>query len=326
MNLRTATFWMGVALFAMGALMVACQQKPPAQTETPKPPDEPPAAAVSEILLPPQRTPKKEEYPHLENLMQLTERIYSGGEPHGEAAFAEMKRLGIKTVVSVDGAKPQLELAKKYGLKYVHIPIGYDGVPKQAGDSLARLVRDAEGPFFIHCHHGKHRGPAAAAVACIAAGAADGKQALTILERAGTGKNYQGLWRDVEKFHPPAKDAKLPELVESAKVSSMAAAMAQIDRAKDNLQLCKDAKWSVPPDHPDIAPMQEALILREALRETARHLAGDYDDEFKARLDEAELMAGGLESALRDHQHAAADQQFDKLQKSCNDCHAKYRD
>jgi hypothetical protein len=229
-------------------------------------------------------------------------------------------------VVSVDGARPQLELAKKYGLHYVHIPIGYDGVPQEAGQSLARLVREGEGPFFIHCHHGKHRGPAAAAIACVAAGATDGKTALTILERAGTGKNYKGLWRDVENYQPPAKDARLPELVEAAKVSSMTAAMAQVDRAKDNLQLCKDAKWSVPPDHPDIAPTQEALILREALRETGRHLTGDYDDEFKAILSEAELVAGGLESALRDNQLEAADQHFDKLLKSCKDCHARYRD
>ena len=100
----------------------------------------------------------------------MTERLYSGSEPHGEEGIASLKELGVKTIVSVDGAKPAVETARKYGMRYVHIPIGYDGVPEEAGQSLARLMREAETPIYVHCHHGKHRGPAAVAVACVAGG------------------------------------------------------------------------------------------------------------------------------------------------------------
>jgi protein tyrosine phosphatase (PTP) superfamily phosphohydrolase (DUF442 family) len=286
----------------------------------------PPAVQPREELLPADAGPAAEDYPHLHNLMQVTGRIYSGSEPQGEEAFAELEKLGVKTVVSVDGARPQTELAARYGLRYVHIPIGYDGVPDEAGKSLARVMHEAEDPIYFHCHHGKHRGPAAAAVACVASGAADGEAALEILRRAGTSEGYAGLWRDVENFQPPADDEVLPDLVSVAEVGSMATAMAQIDRAKDNLALAKEAKWSAVEDHPDIVAAQEAIILREGLHETGRHLTADYDQAFANLLAESEAIAIDLEAAIKSGQHAAADQHFNKLITSCKSCHVKYRD
>lgn len=264
--------------------------------------------------------------PGIHNLQKVSDRIYSGSEPHGEEGFASLKQLGVKTVASVDGAKPNIELARKYGLRYVHIPIGYDGVPAEAGLSLARLVRDAEPPIYIHCHHGKHRGPAAAAVACVAAGGMSGQQALAILERAGTSKDYTGLWRDVAAYEPPPAGAELPELVEVAQVDSMAAAMASVDRAFDNLKLCRDANWSVPADHPDLVPAQEALQLQEGLHEAARNLGEDYDEPMKTWLAGAEALAIELRAALTAHDLQSAHDTSKRLEQSCKQCHSKYRD
>ena len=102
---------------------------------------------------------------HLPNALQVHLQVISGGQPEGEAGFAELKGLGIKTIISVDGAKPDLELAKKFGLRYVHLPHGYDGIPEERVEELAKAVRDLPGPIYIHCHHGKHRSPAAASAA-----------------------------------------------------------------------------------------------------------------------------------------------------------------
>ena len=260
----------------------------------------------------------------IHNLLRLSATIYSGSEPHVAEGFASLAGLGVKTIVSVDGARPDLELAKKHGMRYVHIPIGYDGVPRKAGDSLARLVRQTDGPIYVHCHHGQHRGPAAAAVACMAAGAsaAEGK---AILEAAGTGQNYPGLWRDVAHYTPPPADAVLPELVETAEVESFAAAMAKIDRNFDNLKLCQQAGWSVPADHPDLVAQQEALILKEGLRESARNLVEDRDARFKTWLTESEALAEQVEMALRHKDPARASVQMKLLEDSCKRCHGKYR-
>ncbi|MGE0610114.1 MAG: hypothetical protein AB7O62_23685, partial [Pirellulales bacterium] len=77
--------------------------------------------------------PRRLPVEHLPNAIRLHPKVVSGGQPEGEAAFAELRDLGIKTVISVDGARPAVPLAKKYGLRYVHLPHGYDGVPEQRG-------------------------------------------------------------------------------------------------------------------------------------------------------------------------------------------------
>ena len=196
--------------------------------------------------------------------MQVTERLYSGSEPHGEEGIASLKELGVKTIVSVDGAKPAVDMARKYGMRYVHIPIGYDGVPEEAGQSLARLMREAETPIYVHCHHGKHRGPAAVAVACVAVGDMTGKEALSILVRPARAKTTRGCGTTSKRTRPHRPMPKLPELVEVAEVGSFTAAMAQVDRAFDNLKLCRDAKWTVPPDHPDLVPAQRRCCCKKA--------------------------------------------------------------
>ena len=265
------------------------------------------------------------DYPGLHNLMKITPRIYSGSEPHGEVAFASLAKLGIKTVVSVDGAIPDLKMANKYGLRYVHIPIGYDGINADAGLAFAKVGRSVDGSMYVHCHHGKHRGPAAAAIVCIASGAVDHQGALEILDRAGTSKNYAGLWHDVEHYQLPKADVKLPKLVEVAPVDSLAAAMAKIDRVYDNLKLCRDSHWQTPADHPDLNSAQQALLLKEGLRESARHLADGYNDEFKTWLNESESFAQKLEEQLQTGDQNQCDATFKLVVQSCKQCHQKYR-
>ncbi len=263
--------------------------------------------------------------PRLHNLLKITDQVYCGGEPHNEDTFAQLAALGIKTVVSVDGAQPDIKLAHRHGLRYVHIPIGYDGIHENAGLSLARLVRDADGPIYIHCHHGRHRGPAAAAVACIAAGEMDQKTALEILERAGTSKDYGGLWRAVETYRVPPNDAELPELVEVAEIGSFATAMAHIDRAYDNLKLCRDAGWVTPSNHPDLVPHQQALLLKEGFRESRRNLSDGFSPPFGQWIADAENVAQNIEDALAANDRRTAAKEFQVLAQSCTRCHERYR-
>jgi hypothetical protein len=212
------------------------------------------------------------------------------------------------------------------GVRYIHIPIGYDGVPRQAAAALARAAREAQGPIYVHCHHGRHRGPAAAAVACIAAGKAQGKEAFKVLELAGTGKEYPGLWRDVEACRAHSPDETLPELVEVAEVDSLTAAMAGVDRHWDSLKLCRDAEWETPPNHPDLAPAQVALLLREAIHEANRTVPADkFDEQFREWLNEAEALAAEIETHLAASNREEAGRRLIALEKSCMQCHAKYR-
>lgn len=261
----------------------------------------------------------------IHNLVLATEQVLMGSEPHGEQGFSSLASLGVKTIVSVDGAKPDVATARRHGLRYIHIPLGYDGVPTSAAESLARVAKDVEGPIYVHCHHGKHRGPAAAAIVCLASGDLSNQQARELLQLAGTSRDYQGLWRDVQRFQPPPPNAELPELVEIADVGSFTAAMAQADRAFDNLEMIRDAQWLALADHPDIAPEQEALLLVEGLHEAGRN-AGDYDERFRAWLGSAENDATSLRSSLRDKDLNAASHHMLRIEKACTQCHQRFRD
>jgi protein tyrosine phosphatase (PTP) superfamily phosphohydrolase (DUF442 family)/soluble cytochrome b562 len=264
--------------------------------------------------------------PGLQHVLRLSDTIYSGGQPLGDEGFETLRQLGITTVVSVDGARPLVERAHSFGLRYVHIPLGYGGIPAEAGAALARLVREVEAPIYFHCHHGQHRGPAAAAVACLAAGAINHRQALEVLERAGTSRDYQGLWRDVAAYTPPPPESQLPELVETAVVRSLAASMAQVDQSFDSMKRSRDAHWRAPVDRPGFDPALEALLIQETLHEAARNLTTSRDAAFQHGLADAERLAGELQRALKHGELAAAEQHFVRLQHACTACHRKYRD
>ena len=150
------------------------------------------APTASQPLPQTDKLPQRLEVKHLPNAIKLHERVVSGGQPDGEAAFVELRDFGIKTVISVDGVKPDIALAEKYGMRYVHLPHGYNGISDDRVAELAKAVRDFEGPIYIHCHHGKHRSPTAATVACVANGLLDPQGATSILAFAGTSENYQG--------------------------------------------------------------------------------------------------------------------------------------
>src|SRR5690606_24259899 len=99
-----------------------------------------PQVAENKEELLPEGGPTEAEFPALHNLLQVSSRIFSGGEPVGEAAFEQLEKLGVRTIVSVDGARPNIDAARRHGLRYVHIPISYDGISADAGKALARLV------------------------------------------------------------------------------------------------------------------------------------------------------------------------------------------
>jgi hypothetical protein len=312
----------GVLAFAIVLAISGCQAKPSQANESR---DETPSPQVSEAV-PAFPTRLADDLPGLHNVVSASEGIFSGSEPDGDEGFSSLARLRVKTIVSVDGARPNLEAARKQGIRYVHIPIGYAGVPDRAALALARVARKCERPVYIHCHHGRHRGPAATAIACLARGTMQAGDALKILDMAGTGKEYAGLWRVVENFSSPPSDAELPELVEVAKVESLVAAMASVDRHCDGLKACRDANWQAPTGHPDLSPLQESLLLREALHEAGRVVPdGKFDFRFKSWLAEAETVARQFEMNLQQSRYDEAEKQFLLLERSCKQCHAKYR-
>ena len=261
----------------------------------------------------------------VENLLRFRDGIYSGGEPKSDEAFSALAHLGIKTIISVDGAKPKVDIARANGLRYVHIPIGYEGISDSAADSLTRAARECKGPLLVHCHHGRHRAPAAAAIFGMAQGAASNDESIRFLKSAGTSRDYAGLWRSVAEYRVPPRDAALPALMETAKVDSLTTAMVDVNRAFERLQLCRDAGWQAPEDHPDLVPAREALLMGEGFHEASRAARDDGKRLLQKYLARAERSAVTLEHLIETRDFNAAAVQFEGIEKSCRRCHETYR-
>ncbi len=107
---------------------------------------------------------KPSEYKGLHNVVSYAPGFMSGSAPEGDEGFETLRQMGVRTIVSVDGAEPDVKLAKAHGLRYIHLPIGYNGMDHTRTLEIAKAVKQAEadGPVYIHCHHGMHRSAGAA--------------------------------------------------------------------------------------------------------------------------------------------------------------------
>lgn len=277
----------------------------------------------------------------LEVLFQLTDRIYSGSEPSTDEHFAELAKRGIQTIVSVDGAEPNLELATKHGMTYIHLPMGYGGMGREQTLKIARAMEIAKGPVMLHCHHGKHRGPSAAAVACMAEKKWTNDQAAQWLRQVGTSPSYRQMIADVQDFTLPTTDEKaaMPrELPSKVAPPPLVDSMVHISHAWEEL-----AAIGKPPQAGTLATQaqlehyaEESLQLKEQFVELARDpMIATLPEPFQAELKKSVDAATVLEASLQD---LAKSDKLDTTKladlpklhaaigTSCKACHALYRD
>jgi protein tyrosine phosphatase (PTP) superfamily phosphohydrolase (DUF442 family) len=295
------------------------------------PPAPPPAGAPAAPAAPaaPDDTEAKK---CIHNFFHLSKKIMSGAQPESEKDFAALAAAGVKVILSVDGSVPDLENAHKYGMRYVHLPIGYDGIDEDTTLKIAQMFSSLDGPFFVHCHLGKHRGPAACAIGRILLDGITPTQAIGEMKRAGTGQQYKGLYAVPQEFRVPPKDklkvapSDLPEVTYAKGIT---AAMVQTDRIWTRIKIVHDAKWSVPKDHPDLDPAHEALMLTENFREIRRMLDTTKPDPgFVEKLADTEKYSGDLLKSLQKEKLdlKGAENAYDRIGKSCTSCHVAFRD
>jgi protein tyrosine phosphatase (PTP) superfamily phosphohydrolase (DUF442 family) len=252
--------------------------------------------------------PTKREVAGLTNVFQIDPRTLSGSMPEGEESFRSLFELGVKTIISVDGAVPDVATAKKFGIQYVHLPIGYDGVSETRTIELAKAIRKLPGPVYVHCHHGKHRGPAAAiaAVRCLDHRCSS-ETAVRFLQTAGTDPKYVGLYQRVQAA-PLEIDDRPIFLPAVADVPPLARQMVELDTVWERLK-----KQSTPKD---------ATLFVEQLRELHRH--STEREEFRSMLESTLSHAVELEEAIC--KSAPTTLPINRISASCVRCHEQFRD
>ncbi len=280
---------------------------------------------------------KPEETTGLHNVYRLSPNIISGSEPHGAAAFEAIRDMGVKTILSVDGMPPEGDLAAGYGLRYVHVPIQYSGIREREIERIAKTFVELEGPFFVHCFHGKHRGPAGAAIGRLVLDGASREEALAEMRQwCGTSKKYEGLYRTIATAAMPDRDrlAALDfDFPTVHRVQGIVPLMSQIARAHDNVLDLMDDDFALDESHPDIDPLNEAKKLQAFLMATLEQAREDEKPEdFLRWSDDSAAAAGRLVSALtalkageRNRLDEARDS-FGEVRSLCSTCHVAYRD
>jgi hypothetical protein len=277
-----------------------------------------------------------DESPDLHNVYRLSGQVISGSEPHGEAGFAKLRELGVRTILSVDGKVPDEATARRFGMRYVHVPIQYRGIASDEMLRIAKTFRECEGPFYVHCFHGKHRGPAAAAVGRIALDGATREQALAEMRQwCGTAQSYEGLYRTIalEPIPSAATTAAFAwDFPAAHPFDGFRHAMIEISRADDQLKYLARREWAPDAAHPDIDARNEATKLA-ILFERAQAI-----DELRGK--PADFLGWMRDSAaaaarLRDELGAwragsstlpAVDRAYKQVSTLCTTCHRAYRD
>ena len=261
------------------------------------------------------------------NAFKMTDRIYSGSQPEGEAAFAALAKLGIKTILSVDGAKPDVEMARKFGLRYIHLPVGYDGISAERAAQLAQAATAGQGPIFVHCHHGKHRGPTAAGIMCEASEGWTPEQTESWMQSAGTATDYPGLYAAVKNFKEIPKEelARRGPLPEVMKTEPVVDSMVAIDERFDALKGLQKSGWKASEGATAAAT---ATLLWEQIRELSRtDDTAKRSKDYRAKMADCELAADALRTGLNSPTPdlAAVETAFKQVGQTCSACHKAFR-
>lgn len=280
---------------------------------------------------------KAEELPGLHNVFHLSDDIVSGSEPHGPEGLQALHDMGVKTILSVDGKEPEAEAAAALGMRYVHIPIQYSGFSDGELAEITKTFRELEAPFYVHCFHGKHRGPAAAAVGRVVLDGASRETAIGEMKQyCGTSEKYEGLYREIAitPFPSAEESEELDYGFDAVKrPEGIVGTMVVMARVHDNLVELEKRRWALDPAHPDIDALNEATKLRqsfESAQELTQVVAGpdDLREWMAASVSESRRLVEALEAQRAGTAEAGAEaaQAFELIRKGCNDCHAAYRD
>lgn len=134
-----------------------------------------------------------------QNLYQVTPTFYRSAKLSTES-LATLRKLGIRTVVSLRAFHGDNEVLDKSGIRMVRIPIYTWDIDDKDVIAALRVIRQAEadGPVLLHCLHGADRTGLVSAMYRIIYQGWSREQALDELEHGGYG--YHAIWKNIPKY------------------------------------------------------------------------------------------------------------------------------
>jgi len=92
-------------------------------------------------------------------VVKYDDTVYRGGEPYADSAAKTLRKLGVKTIVSITPTEYEREFCHKYRFVLVEIPFDKNsGITPEDSIRLREAIQTGDGSFYLHCKGGSHRG------------------------------------------------------------------------------------------------------------------------------------------------------------------------
>jgi protein tyrosine phosphatase (PTP) superfamily phosphohydrolase (DUF442 family) len=134
--------------------------------------------------------------PGLSNFAKVSDGLWRGAQPDARG-FAELKKLGVRTVVNLRTSSSDREALAGLGLDYVELPIQPHQLEVDEVVSFLKVATDpARQPVFVHCKHGADRTGTMVAMYRIVEQGWPRERAMAELDRFG----FHEIWAHLRDF------------------------------------------------------------------------------------------------------------------------------
>jgi protein tyrosine phosphatase (PTP) superfamily phosphohydrolase (DUF442 family) len=102
----------------------------------------------------------KDPFAGIPAFARVNDNLYRGGYPKARG-YAELKKIGVKTIVNLSGKNKYSQSEQKacveYGFNFVHIPLSVYTWPEDEKvlKFLETILNPANQPVFVHCGNGR---------------------------------------------------------------------------------------------------------------------------------------------------------------------------
>lgn len=157
-------------------------------------------------------TPRN-DLPGLKNFAKVSDILYRGEQPTAEG-MAELKKMGIKTVINLRSFNSDKTELKGTGLQYFHIWCKAWHPEDEDVAQFLQIMRDPSNhPVFIHCQHGADRTGMMTAVYRIMHQGWKNDDAAKELHNFG----FHTIWTDIVKYLNAFDREKIEKEIAKAK-------------------------------------------------------------------------------------------------------------
>jgi tyrosine-protein phosphatase SIW14 len=151
--------------------------------------------------------------PAVPGFARVSDTLYRGAQP-AEEGFAQLQKLGIKTVVSLRYLESDQEDIEGLGLRYVHLHFNPFHPEEEDVVDFLNVVTDPDNqPVFVHCRQGVDRTGMMVAIYRVVVQDWPRQQAIDEMKALGSHE----VWKDIQQYMQDFDAQKIKRLMSSAK-------------------------------------------------------------------------------------------------------------